>query len=570
MTVSAPPRQPSAESHSLVSRLWKRELDHYPDNGPRYLNLALVIGATIGLYFMMYVSAAVAVSMMQYFNMSFAYFAVVSVIGGVAGAIAALVAGLADRWGRANIVAYGVLLVGLITTFVIPNLPNKESFLLVAAGAGFVEGLILVASPAMVRDFSPQLGRATAMGMWNTGPVIGSLVVAVVASLTLDTSSWKDLVRYAGVTGIALSIVAIIGLRDLAPRIRNQIIVSTQDRQLIEARGAADDTVDEGVRSHWRTVLRVDVVLPAIGIAFNLLFYLTMVGNSVIFFTTVHGWTEQRASSVNNWAWASQAVCMILIGLFSDRLRVRKPFILTGSVLSIVFMSIFAYYATEPGASYNTMVFLLVALGVSGSIAYAPWLAGFTENVERHGPAATAAGLAIWGWATRLITAAAAVAIPLVVSGVTPVVEHGDQVTEAGTRAAPAMAVIAEHPDLFAELSLYPDDAIPTDLATRAYLEVGPENLALVTAAAPDLAVLKEFGPEVAQAAEDAPHQWETWFWVCVAGQLLFLPTVFLIGGRWDPRRARSDFEKHEQEVSRELRSLNEVAAHEGQQPQLQ
>ena len=40
---------------------------------------------------------------------------------------------------------------------------------------GFVEGVILVATPAMIRDFSPQVGRASAMGFWTLGPVPGSL-----------------------------------------------------------------------------------------------------------------------------------------------------------------------------------------------------------------------------------------------------------------------------------------------------------------------------------------------------------------------------------------------------------
>ena len=32
---------------------------------------------------------------------------------------------------------------------------------------GFVEGICLVATPALIRDFSPQVGRATAMGFWT-------------------------------------------------------------------------------------------------------------------------------------------------------------------------------------------------------------------------------------------------------------------------------------------------------------------------------------------------------------------------------------------------------------------
>lgn len=532
--------------------LWKREFDHYPADGPRFRNLAIVVLATISLYFMIYVTSAVAVSVMQHFGMSFGYFAVVAIIGGVAGAMAALAAGALDRWGRANTVAYGLLLVSLVTTFVVPVVPNKELFLLLSAVMGFVEGLMLVASPAMVRDFSPQLGRATAMGLWNTGPVVGSLVVALVASLTLSSSSWQQEIRYAGITGIVVSVIAILGLRDLPARIRNQVIVSTQDRELVEARGAAESPEP----GRWRTVLRLDVVLPAVGIAFNLLFYLTMVGNSAVFFSTTHGWSEQQASTVNNWVWTSQALSMIVMGVLSDRLRVRKPFIVAGTIAAMCCTAVFAVVATSPGVSYPVVVFLLVAISVSGSVSYAPWLAGFTENIERHGPAATAVGLAIWGWTTRVITALAAIAIPLVVSGVTPLVEHGKQVAEAELRAAPAQAIVAQHPALFEELSRYPATSIPPDLAARAATEVGAAGLDTVAQAGPHLAVLAEFGPEVARASSELPRQWELWFWTCVAGQLLFLPTTFLIRGRWSPRRARADLAEHEREVSRELNAL--------------
>ena len=61
----------------------------------------------------------------------------------------------------------------------------------------------------------------------------------------------------------------------------------------------------------------------------------------------------------------------------------------------------------------------------------------------------------------------------------------------------------------------------------------------------------------MAQAAEDNPHQWQTWWWVCVAGQLVFLPFVFVLTGRWSPRRAKQDEVEHEQRVQEELAALN-------------
>jgi len=53
-----------------------------------------------------------------------------------------------------------------------------------------------------------------------------------------------------------------------------------------------------------------------------------------------------------------------------------------------------------------------------------------------------------------------------------------------------------------------------------------------------------------------SPKQWQHWFWVCIAGMVVFIPTIWLNRGRWSPKRAREDEEKHEEDVSRELKEL--------------
>ena len=91
-----------------------------------------------------------------------------------------------DRLGRSNVVIYGLLIVGILVTFGVPAAHTEWTFATVICLLGLVEGAILVATPALVRDFSPQIGRASAMGFWTLGPVVGSLVVSVVAAHTLD------------------------------------------------------------------------------------------------------------------------------------------------------------------------------------------------------------------------------------------------------------------------------------------------------------------------------------------------------------------------------------------------
>jgi ACS family D-galactonate transporter-like MFS transporter len=71
-----------------------------------------------------------------------------------------------------------------------------------------------------------------------------------------------------------------------------------------------------------------------------------------------------------------------------------------------------------------------------------------------------------------------------------------------------------------------------------------------------DLAFLSDNAAEVEQAAKDNPKQWQRWWWICLIGQLLFLPCAFILTGRWSPRKAREDEREHERLVQAELALL--------------
>ena len=60
--------------------------------------------------------------------MTFTYFVGISIVANGIGAFASLLAGLADRWGRANLVTYGLLITGLLYAFALPHAPSKLWF----------------------------------------------------------------------------------------------------------------------------------------------------------------------------------------------------------------------------------------------------------------------------------------------------------------------------------------------------------------------------------------------------------------------------------------------------------
>ena len=690
-SASAPP------STEARRGLWGRQLDQYPANGPRALYLAIVVVTTITLYYELFVQSSVATQITANLHMSLAYLIAVVAIGYGLGALASVAAGLADRWGRANIVVYGMGLAGAIELFGLPNSHTKLTYLVMFALISIVEGTILVATPALVRDFSPQLGRASAMGFWTLGPVVGALLVTEVSSHTLTShTDWQYQFRFAGVVGLVVFLIAFLGLRELTPRLRDQLMVSLRDQALVEARARGLDP-DQSSGSTWRQVLRPDVIGSAFAISVYLLFFYIAVGLFVVFYATTYGYSLARANALGNWYWGFQAIALIISGVLSDRLKVRKPFLLVGGIISAVGVALFALATKQADTTYYHFVWIILLISIGSAIAFAAWMAAFTETVEKHSPAATATGLAVWGAMLRVVIVAAFISVIYAIPAAGTLVDQGQQVSAVAAGQDPSLTAsqnaivkaVAADPSIAVKvqtlaaqdkselataalltpateqaLATNPND--PTtqvealseisgkpaadvaevmtlsvqdkaQLATAATLSPatqtalmmdpgmsGPETaavgeiasglhvseataaadlqaLSMVPAAdlkllstdgpaiqsavaqltalaqvppadlqllntygptlqqpavASALAYLQQEGPTVQAAQKNGPSQWERWWWICFIGQLLFLPFIWLLTGRWSPSKARADAEAHNQAVDRELAAL--------------
>jgi MFS family permease len=527
--------------------------------------LAIVVAATIVLYYELYIGGAVSPSIIAGYGMTFPFYVYISVVGNAIGALGSLAAGLSDRWGRANLVAYGLVVTALLILIGIPNASNKWSFAILFCIIGMVEGVILVATPALIRDFSPQLGRASAMGFWTLGPVVGSLVVAVVSSNTVNhLGAWQDQFIICGIVGLVVGVVALFGLKELSPRLRDQLMVSIKDRALIEARAQGLD-VEDALRRPWRQMMHLDIIGSAFAISVFLLIYYTAVGFFTVYFTTLHGFSLSKANSIGDWFWGLDAIALIGIGIISDRLRVRKPFMVVGGVGSIVLTIIFLNLGAK--TSYATFAVVISILAVFLAIAYAPWMASFTETVEKRNPALTATGLAVWGLIIRVVIAVSVLILPSVISSMTPLVTYGTQAATISATYPQQLATLAViDPGTQAALSANPADTAAQakavgEIATA--FKVTPTAatarlLALAAVPKADQAFLAAHGTQVTNAAAAAPGQWKDWWWVCVGGQVLFLPFILVMAGRWRPRRAREDAEEHDRLIQEELAALGQ------------
>jgi hypothetical protein len=113
-----------------------------------------------------------------------------------------------------------------------------------------------------------------------------------------------------------------------------------------------------------------------------------------------------------------------------------------------------------------------------------------------------------------------------------------------------------------ADPTLANDTAVANAIGTANALELNALKAPFTKLVQPypnELAFLSAHQAQLTQlqnGVKKSPQQWKDWFWVCVAGMVVFIPTIWLNRGRWSPKRAREDESKHEQDVANELREL--------------
>jgi len=452
--------------------------------------LAITVLATITLYYELYVGGSVSTLLLPNLGMSFTFYVVTVAFGALIGAFGSLFAGLADRFGRANLVVFGLLFSGVFVAFIMPAATSKWPFTIESFVVSFVEGMCLVATPALIRDFSPQVGRATDMGFWTSGPVLGSLIVAVVGTATIpavvtDPRFWTHEYHIAGIAGLVVFVIAFIGLKELSPQLRDQLMVTLRDRALIEAKakGMTEADIEAALRHPFRQLIKTDIIVSSLAVSIMLLIYYTAVLASVIYLTTVFGFSLKNANGLGNWNWGFNVIAVILVGFISDRFRVRKPFMVFGGVLAAVMTVIYLEQAGHhPG--YYSLALMLALLSLGLGIAYTPWMASYTETVEARNPALIATGLAIWGWIIRVVVFVAYLCLPLVINSVTPLVNYGATVSAYATTYHSQLAFASAHPTVVAAAQKVP----PSVLATA---QADATQLANAQKFAPELAVLQ-------------------------------------------------------------------------------
>ncbi len=426
-----------------------RSLEHYPSNVYRIWYLALAVIATIILYYESYVLPSVAPLVLQDFKLSVSSYSLIVLVSNALGALSAIFGSLSDRFGRSNLIIYGLLITG-VGTLAIALTNTLWPFLALIWVLGFIEGIILVVTPALVRDFSPRFGRALAMGFWTVGPVGGSVLATGVASQTLQTQgTWQSQYVIAGIVGLVVFLICFFSMRELSPGLRDQVMNTLQEKELIEERAGSID-IAAATQHPWRQILHYRLIISSLGISVYLLMYYAAVAFFPTYLSSIFKFSLAEANGLVSIFWIVNVVAAIVIGFISDRTLIRKPYMLAGAIATIIVTLLFISRIGVPTAASLMAVFLSL-FGITIAVGYVTWMAAYTETVEDINPALVGTGLALEGAILRLIVVLSTLAFSFVVR---------DQLNG---------------------------------------------------------------------------QQWATWWWVCIAGLIVFIPTIFVASGSWKP-----------------------------------
>ncbi len=415
MSSHASPRTGSGDS-PLSMRLWHRELSSYPTGGYRVFLLAVIVLANIVFTWTVAAGSAATTVIFPHFGMTLNYYADLLVVAGVVGGLASYISSWGDRWGRANMVVFGLLINAVFALFAIPDSPNKTWFSVFTCILYLADGAIFVGTPALVRDFSPQMQRGLAMGFWTFGPVAGYFVLSAVARaylpLQVTFANWQTLNRISGYAGLVMFVIALVFLRELSPGIRGQRMARTRERALVEAKARGLDLA-AATQRRWKQMLHVNTVLSPIAINLFLVIYFTAVAYFVFYLPEFLHFSLSSFNGIQEIYWGVNIVMLVIWGALSDWLKVRKPFMIVGAAGTIV--SIVLLMNAKAGVSFTTMAIILSLMSTFLACAYGPWFASFTETLEAHNPALIATGTSLYGFATRLVLVPFGIIFPHIV-----------------------------------------------------------------------------------------------------------------------------------------------------------
>jgi len=122
-----------------------------------------------------------------------------------------------------------------------------------------------------------------------------------------------------------------------------------------------------------------------------------------------------KASSIMSAFWILDLVVLIIAGRVSDKLQLRKPFSLWGTVAGVIVMIYFISLMGRSTAPVTELMICGALLGATLACAYAPWMANYSENSEDVDPRLQGTAWGVFGFLTKFIACLTLIVCPIVV-----------------------------------------------------------------------------------------------------------------------------------------------------------
>jgi MFS family permease len=379
--------------------------------------LFLVVASGICLSSLSLVISSISPLLITQTGMSTSFYSYLLVVAAIFGAATAYFSALTDRIGRANLIVYGALVAGLIAYFGVPSAHTKWEFAVWYCVMGFADGISLVGSYTLMRDFTPQTGRATAMGVNTLGTGASALLISFFGSrLLAHTTDWRVMLHLTGGACLVTFVVLLFLLRELPPHLRAQVIATEEDLAVIERTTSSSEdskvVAQASGLGKWRQVATPRIISANLAIMLYLVIFVTASGFLTLYNVEVQHMSLAKANDLATLYWAANCVALVGFGVLSDRLLVRKPIMFAGAII-VVISVLFIMTAHEPSYWRLAIPLIFWSIGMGGG--FSPWYAAYSEDSEGINPALVGTAFAVFTVFNRMSSVIAGLVIPHVI-----------------------------------------------------------------------------------------------------------------------------------------------------------
>lgn len=392
---------------------YMRELETYPVGLHRAWLLIMATTASLITSFEGQ-TAPVVPLLLEDLDMSLTVWGVMSASSALAGVISGGLAGpLADRIGRVKLLVPALFL-STTACFCMALAGSTTELFVLRMLQHFAEGFAIATIAPLIRDFTPRVGRAFGLGFFTWGPVGANFLGAALAATTLPLfgNAWESQFVLQGAICFVLSVIITATVRDLTPELRAQIIA---DRSVAEQVDKVTRPAPDSQPPRALDMVRYPHLWAhCLAISLWLFFYLTITWYGQLILTSEFGMSAADASGVMAAFWVLDLLTLLLIGWLSDRLQLRKPFSLAGTVAATILIFYFASLIGEDVSDLHLMI-TGSAVGIALAVAYAPWLANYSENAEDVEPRLQGTAFAMYRVSIGTITIVLSLAVPAIV-----------------------------------------------------------------------------------------------------------------------------------------------------------